>query len=173
MTDARTFDLDYRMTGVKDVRGQQYPVYSYGYDADNNLHTITDNVTPGEQPDPQLRRDRPADLAGGSVTYDSNSNILTVGGRTNTVPASSDRMSVSTAATASVTTARATSRRSAAARPRPTARPTASPRPGGTPELPLRWLRPAADGDGVGAVRNERASNMTGNGPSADRGRGQ
>ena len=34
---------------------------SYGYDADNNVHTITDNVTPGEQPDAHLGCDRPAD----------------------------------------------------------------------------------------------------------------
>jgi YD repeat-containing protein len=44
--DARTFDLDYRMTSVKDSGTGNIQYLSYGYDADNNVHTITDNVTP-------------------------------------------------------------------------------------------------------------------------------
>ena len=45
VTDARTYDLDYRMTSVKDVATGNIQYISYGYDADNNVHTITDNVT--------------------------------------------------------------------------------------------------------------------------------
>ena len=47
VTDARTYDLDYRMTAVKDVGTGNIQYQSYGYDADNNVHTITDNVTSG------------------------------------------------------------------------------------------------------------------------------
>ena len=46
VTDARTFDQDYRMTSVKDVGTGNIQYLSYGYDADNNVHTVTDNVTP-------------------------------------------------------------------------------------------------------------------------------
>ena len=54
VTDARTFDLDYRMTAITDHGTANIQYLSYGYDADNNVHTITDNVTAGEQPDPHL-----------------------------------------------------------------------------------------------------------------------
>ncbi len=47
--DTRTFDLDYRMTSVKDAATASNVQYlSYGYDADNNITGITDNVTPGD-----------------------------------------------------------------------------------------------------------------------------
>ena len=34
------------MTNVKDTATGNIQYNSYGYDADNNVHTITDNVTP-------------------------------------------------------------------------------------------------------------------------------
>jgi RHS repeat-associated protein len=95
VTDARTFDLDYRMTSVTDHGTSNIQYVSYSWDADNNLHVLTDNVTPGNSI--TLTYDAVNRLvhAGGSITYDSNSNVLTVGGVTNTVPAGSDLISVS------------------------------------------------------------------------------
>jgi RHS repeat-associated protein len=99
VTDARTFDLDYRMTSVKDVGTGNIQYTSYGYDADNNVHTVTDNVTAGnDQTLTYNRIDALASATGvygtvGSVTYDSNSNRLTYGATTYTVPAGSDKMS--------------------------------------------------------------------------------
>jgi hypothetical protein len=46
VTDARTYDLDYRTTGITDTGTGNIQYLSYGYDADNNVHTVTDNVTP-------------------------------------------------------------------------------------------------------------------------------
>jgi YD repeat-containing protein len=99
VTDARTYDLDYRMTSVKDVATGNIQYNSYGYDADNNVHTITDNVTAGnDQTLTWNRIDALASATGvygtiSSVTYDSNSNRLTYGTTTYTVPSGSDKMS--------------------------------------------------------------------------------
>ena len=46
VTDTRTFDLDYRMTSMTDHGTGNIQYLSYGYDADNNVTRITDNVTP-------------------------------------------------------------------------------------------------------------------------------
>ena len=46
VTDTRTYDLDYRMTAITDAGSSNIQYLSYGYDADNNVTTITDNVTP-------------------------------------------------------------------------------------------------------------------------------
>ena len=99
VTDARTYDLDYRMTSVKDVATGNIQYNSYGYDADNNVHTITDNVTAGnDQTLTYNRIDALASATGvygtiASITYDSNSNRLTYGTTTYTVPSGSDKMS--------------------------------------------------------------------------------
>ena len=58
VTDARTFDQDYRMTSVKDVGTGNIQYLSYGYDADNNVHTVTDNVTPANDQTLTWDRDR-------------------------------------------------------------------------------------------------------------------
>jgi YD repeat-containing protein len=94
VTDARTFDLDYRMTSVKDHGTSDIQYLSYGYDAADNVHTITDNVASSTL---TLTYDAINRLTsdGGSITYDSNSNELTVGSVTNTVPASNNLMSTS------------------------------------------------------------------------------
>jgi RHS repeat-associated protein len=70
---------------------------SYGYDADNNVHTITDNVTPANNQ--TLTWDVIDRLTGAtgsyaaeSVTYDSSSNRLTFSGSGITRYANTDRM---------------------------------------------------------------------------------
>ena len=87
VTDARTFDQDYRMTSVKDVGTGNIQYLSYGYDADNNVHTVTDNVTPANNQ--TLTWDVIDRLTGAtgsytaeSIAYDSNSNRKTYTGTT-------------------------------------------------------------------------------------------
>jgi YD repeat-containing protein len=99
VTDARTFDLDYRMTSITDHGTANIQYLSYGYDADNNVHTITDNVTAGD--DQTLTYDvidrlKSATGAYGtvsSITYDSNSNRLAYGTTSYVIPGLSNRMS--------------------------------------------------------------------------------
>ena len=100
VTDTRTYDLDYRMTSVKDVgTGGNIQYLSYGYDADSNPTSITDNVTSGHSQTltyDVLDRLKSASGTYGtisSITYDSNSNRLTYGGTSYTVPSGSDKMS--------------------------------------------------------------------------------
>jgi len=95
VTDARTFDLDYRMTSITDHGTANIQYLSYGYDAANNVHTVTDNVTPANSITLTYDAINRLVHAGGSITFDSNSNVLTVGSVTNTVPASSDLISAS------------------------------------------------------------------------------
>jgi len=71
------------MTGVKDVGTGNIQYLSYGYDADNNVHTITDNVTSANNQ--TLTYDVIDRLTGAtgsyaaeSITFDSNSNRKTV-----------------------------------------------------------------------------------------------
>ena len=97
VTDARTFDQDYRMTSVKDVGTGNIQYLSYGYDADNNVHTVTDNVTPANNQ--TLTWDVIDRLTGAtgsytteSVVYDSNSNRKTYTGTTITRYPNTDRM---------------------------------------------------------------------------------
>jgi RHS repeat-associated protein len=100
VTDVRTFDLDYRMTSITDHGASNIQYLSYGYDADNNVHTITDNVTPANnQTITWDVLDRMKSVTGAfavsSITYDSNSNRLTYGpGTSYTVPSGSDLMSL-------------------------------------------------------------------------------
>jgi RHS repeat-associated protein len=97
VTDARTFDLDYRMTSVKDVGTGNILYLSYGYDADNNVHTVTDNVTPANNQ--TLTWDVIDRLTGAtgsytaeSIAYDSNSNRKTYTGTTITHFSNNDLM---------------------------------------------------------------------------------
>ena len=99
VTDARTYDLDYRMTSVKDVGTGNVQYLSYGYDADNNVHTITDNVTTANNQTLTYDAIDRLKTATGSygtistITYDSNSNRLAYGATSYTIPAGSNKMS--------------------------------------------------------------------------------
>jgi hypothetical protein len=48
----RAYDLDYRMTEVKDMATASVLDLINGYDADSNVHTITDRVTPANNQAP-------------------------------------------------------------------------------------------------------------------------
>ena len=61
ITDTRTYDLDYRTTSIKDVGSSNIQYLSYGYDSDDNVTSITDNVTPANNQ---------------TLTYDSDSRII-------------------------------------------------------------------------------------------------
>jgi hypothetical protein len=99
ITDARTYDLDYRMTSVKDVATSNVQYLSYGYDADNNVHTITDNVTSANNQTLTYDAIDRLKTATGSygtistITYDSNSNRLAYGSTSYTIPSTSNKMS--------------------------------------------------------------------------------
>ena len=99
ITDTRTYDLDYRMTEVKDVGTGSILDLTNVYDADNNVHTITDAVTPANNQtltyDAIDRLKTAAGVYGtvSSITYDSNSNRLTYGATSYTIPSTSDKMS--------------------------------------------------------------------------------
>jgi RHS repeat-associated protein len=99
VTDARTYDLDYRMTSVKDVGTGNVQYLSYGYDADNNVHTITDNVTTANNQtltyDAIDRLKTATGVYGtiSTITYDSNSNRLAYGATSYTIPSTSNKMS--------------------------------------------------------------------------------
>ncbi len=101
VTDARTFDLDYRMTGVKDAGTSNIQYLSYSYNAANNVTGITDNVTAGDDQTLTYDRDDRLKSAIGaygtvsSITYDSNSNRLAYGTTSYVIPGLSNRMSKS------------------------------------------------------------------------------
>lgn len=98
VTDTRTFDLDYRMTSVKDVGASNIQYLSYGYDANNNVTSITDHVTPADNQTFTYDLGSRIKFASGpygtvsSITYDSNSNRLAYGATAYTIPGSSNRM---------------------------------------------------------------------------------
>jgi len=108
VTDTRTFDLDYRMTSVKDVGTGNIQYLSYGYDADNNVTSNTDHVTPADNQTFHYDLLSRISFASGpygtvsSITYDSNSNRLAYGATAYVIPGSSNRMSKE--ATSSITT---------------------------------------------------------------------
>jgi RHS repeat-associated protein len=99
VTDARTYDLDYRMTNVTDTGTSAIQNLTYGYDADNNVHTITDAVTTANNQTLTYDAiDRLSSATGSygtisSISYDSNSNRKTYGSTSYTIPSTSDRMS--------------------------------------------------------------------------------
>jgi YD repeat-containing protein len=99
VTDARTFDLDYRMTSITDHGTANIQYLSYSYNADNNPTTITDNVTGANTQTltyDQIDRLKSAIGVYGtvsSITYDSNSNRKTYGAISYTTPGLGDRMS--------------------------------------------------------------------------------
>ena len=84
VTDARTFDLDARMTRVIDTGTAVIESLTYTYDADNNVKTINDAVTPANNQTLNYDKlDRLSSGTGGystgAITFDSNSNRLTYG----------------------------------------------------------------------------------------------
>ncbi len=99
VTDTRTFDLDYRMTSVKDVGTGNIQYVSYGYDADDNLLTWTDNVTAANNQTLAYDVLSRINYASGpygtvsSIAYDSNSNRTAYGATSYTVPSTSNKMS--------------------------------------------------------------------------------
>jgi YD repeat-containing protein len=101
VTDTRTFDKSYRITGVKDHGTSDIQYLSYGYDAADNITSITDNVTSANNQTLTYDRiDRLKSATGvygtvSSITYDSNSNRKTYGASTYTTPGLNDRTSTS------------------------------------------------------------------------------
>jgi RHS repeat-associated protein len=99
VTDARTFDLDYRMTSITDHGTANIQYLSYGYDADNNVTSITDHVTPADNQTFHYDLLSRISFASGpygsvsSITFDSNSNRKAYGATTYTIPGLSNRMS--------------------------------------------------------------------------------
>jgi RHS repeat-associated protein len=87
VTDARTFDLDYRMTGIQDAVAGAASVQSlaYAYDLANNLKTITDSVHTGNSQTiaydalNRLSSATAADYGAFTYTYDKVGNRLTEG----------------------------------------------------------------------------------------------
>jgi RHS repeat-associated protein len=82
VTSARIFDVDYRMTSLTDTgTSGNIQFLSYGYDANNNVTGIGDNVTPTNTQvltyDTLSRINYASGSYGimSSITYDSNSNL--------------------------------------------------------------------------------------------------
>jgi YD repeat-containing protein len=98
VTDARTFDLDYRMTSITDHGTSNIQYLSYGYDAGNNVTSNTDHVTPADNQTFHYDLLSRISFASGpygtvsGITYDSNSNRLAYGATAYTIPGSSNRM---------------------------------------------------------------------------------
>ncbi len=98
VTDTRTFDLDYRMTSVKDAGTSNIQYLSYSWNAGNLVTAITDNVTPTANQTFAYDRTGQATYASSgiygtaSVTYNSNSSRLTAAGVNYTIPGTSNRV---------------------------------------------------------------------------------
>ena len=60
IAESRSFDLDYRMTALADAGKAAIQSLTYGYDAANNVLSITDAVTSGNSQRFRLRCARPA-----------------------------------------------------------------------------------------------------------------
>ena len=98
VTDTRTFDLDYRMTGVKDVGTSNIQYLSFGYDAGNNVTGITDHVTPADNQTFTYDRNSHIKFASGpygtvsGITYDSSGNRTAYGATSYTYQLASNRL---------------------------------------------------------------------------------
>lgn len=82
VTESRNFDLDYRLTALSGAGNQQVQSLSYGYNAANDVLSITDGVAPGNsQTFGYDALDRLTSATGGygslAYTYDANGNRLT------------------------------------------------------------------------------------------------
>jgi hypothetical protein len=81
VTDTRTFDLDYRMTGVKDAGTSNIQYLSYSYNAANRVTAITDHVTAADNQTFAYDRTGQITFASGvygtgTISYNSNSSRL-------------------------------------------------------------------------------------------------
>lgn len=100
VTHATTFDADYRQTGLTDTGTAALQSLTYGYDADNNLHTVTDALSAANTQ--TLTNDHLERLTGAvsgtggygtlSYTYDNNGNRKTSGATTYTIATTSNRV---------------------------------------------------------------------------------
>jgi RHS repeat-associated protein len=100
VTHATTFDADYRETNITDTGTSALQNLTYGYDADNNLHTVTDAVNAANSQ--TLTNDHLERLTGAvsgtggygtlSYTYDNNGNRKTSGSTTYTIATTSNRV---------------------------------------------------------------------------------
>jgi len=101
VTHATTFDNDYRQTGLTDTGTAALQSLTYGYDSDNNLHTITDALSAANTQtlgyDHMERLLTAVSGTGGygslSYTYDNNSNRTSSGATTYTIALTSNRLS--------------------------------------------------------------------------------
>ena len=155
MTDARTFDLDYRMTSDHRSRHGQHPVSQLRLRRRQQRHTITDNVTPANNQTLTYDANRPllTELRQAAITYDSNSNRLTFGAISYTVPAGKRPDEQVERQRLSPTTRRATSPPSACATQTYNKANQLAPRSGSDQHLLLRRLRhPPEDQDRHHAV---------------------
>jgi len=110
VTDARTFDLDYRMTSVKDVGTGNIQYTSTSYNANDNVTSILDNVTAANNQTLTYDSSNWLKFASGaygssSLTYDSSGNRLTYAGVTYTYSSASNRMATSGASSLSYNSA--------------------------------------------------------------------
>lgn len=98
VTDVRTFDLDYRMTSVKDVGTVNIQYSSYGYNANDNLTSILDNVASANNQTLTYDSSNWLKFASGSygtginLTYDSTGNRKTYGATSYTISGTANRM---------------------------------------------------------------------------------
>ncbi len=95
----RSYDLDYRPTGIRYASAGGNIYYtSYTWNANNNLTAIVDNVNATNNQDltydviDRLSYASAGSYASSSITYDSASNRLTYGGTNYTIDGASNRM---------------------------------------------------------------------------------
>jgi YD repeat-containing protein len=109
VTDTRTFDHAYRTLTVVDTAASAIQSLTYAYDHDDNVHTISDAVTPANNQTLNYDTlDRLSSGTGGystgSITYDSNSNRLSYGATTYTYNTGSNQLATAGGATVTHTT---------------------------------------------------------------------
>ncbi|MDB5492107.1 MAG: sugar-binding protein [Micavibrio sp.] len=100
VTDARTYDLDYRTTDIKDVGTGNIYYSSYGYNANDNITSILDNVAAINNQTLKYNSAGWLNYASGSygtninLTYDSAGNRTAFGATAYTISSTSNRMTV-------------------------------------------------------------------------------
>jgi RHS repeat-associated protein len=100
ITDARTYDLDYRTTAIKDLNGASGIYYSsFGYNANDNVISITDNVAAANNQTLQYNSSNWLKFASGSygtsglsLSYDSSGNRTAYSSTTYTVGSTSNHL---------------------------------------------------------------------------------
>lgn len=102
IVESRSFDLDYRLTNLNAIGNAPVQKLGYGYDAANNVLSITDGVTSGNSQKfgyDALNRLTGASGSYGSLgySYDANGNRLTENPASSMVPATDGLGSVSAA----------------------------------------------------------------------------